>query len=208
MNIKRRNKILESLKNKEYRDAFVSEHIDTGLPFQIKALREKREWSQEKLGKEAGMHQERISALEDPNYGKFTLRTLKKLASAFDVALMVVFVPFSKLLDWESDLSPDALRVVSFKEDDFSLEPIGKKEEGDIPEETIKDKINPRMFRAHPDLVPGNYLLIPKPSNPLVGALSFVQEPSESDLIAKMKEKENETSLNKPSSFNLAGTIN
>ncbi|MDO9211687.1 MAG: helix-turn-helix transcriptional regulator [Deltaproteobacteria bacterium] len=142
MNIKRRDKLIELLKNKEYRDAFVSEHIDTGLPFQIKALREEREWSQEKLGNKAGMHQERISALEDPNYAKFTLKTLKRLASAFDIALMVVFVPFSKLLDWESNLSPESLRAASFEKDNFSKPTIAKEER---LAESIRDKINPPM---------------------------------------------------------------
>ena len=125
---KRRDKLINELKDKEYRDAFVSEHIATGLPFQIKALREQREWSQKDLGKKAGMHQERISVLEDPNYAKFSIATLKKIASAFDVGLVVRFVPFGELAEWELNLSSDSLKVPSFddeqyfKEKDFSEE--------------------------------------------------------------------------------------
>ena len=40
--IKRRKRIIEDLKDKEYRDAFAVEHIDTGVPFQIRALREQK----------------------------------------------------------------------------------------------------------------------------------------------------------------------
>lgn len=117
--INRRNKIIKELKNKEYRDAFAVEHIDTGIPFQVQALREQRGWSQNDLGNHADMAQEAISRIEDPNYGKLTIKTLKRLASAFDVGLMVRFVPFSDLVEWELNLSPGSLGVSSFNEDSY-----------------------------------------------------------------------------------------
>jgi transcriptional regulator with XRE-family HTH domain len=120
MNImKRRQKTIEDLKDKEYRDAFAREHIDTGIPFQIRALRKQqnRKWTQKELAKHAGMAQETISRIEDPNYGKLTLETLKRLASAFDIGLMVRFVPFSELVDWELSLTPASLEAISFPED-------------------------------------------------------------------------------------------
>ncbi len=119
---RRKEKLIIKLKDKEYRDAFVSEHIATGVPFQIKALREQRGLSQKDLGKEAKMLQERISVLEDPNYAKFTISTLKKIASAFDIGLVVRFVPFGELAEWELNLSSDSLKVHSFDEDKFFQE--------------------------------------------------------------------------------------
>lgn len=122
MNIDKRKKaLIEELKNKEYRDAFVSEHIDTGIPFQIKAIREQRKWSQKKLGENVHeiMKQEQVSRLEDPNYSKFSLATLKRLASAFDVGLMVRFVPISDLVKWELGLTSESLKAVSFDQDDY-----------------------------------------------------------------------------------------
>src|SRR5438876_279312 len=113
----RRRQISASLRDKEYRDAFVEEHIDTGLPFQIRAMRQDRGWTQGELGQRTGMAQESISQLESSSYGRFTLRTLKRLASAFDVALMVKFVPFSRLVDWQAELSPEDLAVPSFDAD-------------------------------------------------------------------------------------------
>ncbi len=135
--INRRKKTIEELRDKEYRDAFAIEHIDTGIPFQIRALREQEErgWTQEELGNRAGMAQESISRIEDPNYGKLTLKTLKRLASAFDVALMVRFVPFSELVEWELKLSPDSLKASSF-EDDFKDE---LEEENTALREATKD---------------------------------------------------------------------
>lgn len=119
--INRRKKIIEDLRNKEYRDAFVMEHIDTGVPFQIRALREQkgREWSQKELGTRTKMAQETISRIEDPNYGKLTLKTLKRLASAFDVALMVRFVSFSELVEWEIHLTPQSLEAINFENDPY-----------------------------------------------------------------------------------------
>jgi transcriptional regulator with XRE-family HTH domain len=138
--IKRKQKIIEDLKDKEYRDAFVTEHINTGIPFQIRALREQkqRKWTQKDLGNRIGMAQETISRIEDPNYGKLTIKTLKRLASAFDVALMVRFVPFSELVKWELYLTPDSLEVLSFEEESYFTE---EKSEEDITEEfQIKDQ--------------------------------------------------------------------
>ncbi len=120
---RRKKELISELKDKEYRDAFVSEHIDTGIPFQILALRNQRGWSQIKLGenvdKDKPMKQEQISRLEDPNYSKFSLSTLKRLASAFQVGLMVRFVPISDLVEWELGLTSDSLKAVSFDEDDY-----------------------------------------------------------------------------------------
>lgn len=113
----RREQIAASLLDKEYRDLFVTEEIDTGLPFQIRAIRQDRGWSQQELAERVGMTQEAISRLENLNYCKFTLGTLKRLASAFDVALVVRFEPFSRLVDWASNLSPDDLIVPDFTHD-------------------------------------------------------------------------------------------
>lgn len=105
------------LQSKPYRDAFVASQISVGLPFQIRALREQRGWKQSKLAAEADMLQPRISAMERIGESKFNLETLRRIASAFDVALEVRFVPFSELMDWSERFSPDTFRVPSFTDD-------------------------------------------------------------------------------------------
>lgn len=60
------------------------------------------------------MAQGTISRLENPDYGKYTLTTLKRLAAAFDVALVVRFAPFGELLTWADELSPEALAVPAY----------------------------------------------------------------------------------------------
>jgi len=120
--------LTKELQDKEGRDFYVADHINIGIPLQIRALREQkgREWTQQELAERAGMKQERISAIENPNYkNAFTLSTLLRLASAFDVALIVRFVPMGELVKWELSLSPDKLEAVSFEEDPyFKPEPV------------------------------------------------------------------------------------
>src|SRR5450432_2620024 len=107
--------ITKLLRNKEYRDAYVEEKVTTSLPFQIRALREQRDWSQAELGNEADMRQNAISRLEDAENGTPSLTTLLRLAHAFDLALLVKFVPFSRLLREYEDVSFAALSANSIE---------------------------------------------------------------------------------------------
>jgi len=104
------------------RARFVESHISKTLAFQTRALREKEGWSQQSLAEKIGSNQNAVYRAENPNYGKQTTTTLKKIAAAFDVALIVRFVPFSELTDWVSGtprtidgLTTEALTVPSFE---------------------------------------------------------------------------------------------
>jgi transcriptional regulator with XRE-family HTH domain len=110
-------KLLERLKSKEYRDAYVAEHVKRGISYQIRALRDQRQWSQSDLSQKLGKAQSVVSRIEDPNYGKFTVQTLLEVAAAFDVALLVRFAPISEMLDIVRDVSPAALEVAPYQGD-------------------------------------------------------------------------------------------
>jgi transcriptional regulator with XRE-family HTH domain len=86
-------------------------------------MREDRGWTQQQLAAETGMAQPRISVLEDASYEKFNIKTLRRIASAFDVALIVKFLPFSELVDWVTTISPERLAPPSFEND--TLRDIG-----------------------------------------------------------------------------------
>ncbi len=92
-------------------------------------MRDREKLSQEELAEKVGMNQNAISRLENPFYGKPTLTTLKRLAAAFDVGLVVRFVPFGELVDWVTGtphinrgLSAESLSVPSFQIEMESLE--------------------------------------------------------------------------------------
>jgi transcriptional regulator with XRE-family HTH domain len=116
--IQHKKRLLAELKDKEYRDAYVSSSVDIGIAFQIRALRKRIGLTQEELAEKANMKQERISALENPSNSP-NITTLKKLANALNIGLIVRFVPISKLVEWELNLSPDSLEVLSFDEESY-----------------------------------------------------------------------------------------
>lgn len=109
----KRDQIIKGLRDPEYRRA-LADDIGTGIAFQIRLLREDRGWTQGELAERMAKRQETISQWENPNYGRYTLSTLKDLAAAFDVAPIVRFAPFSELVEWTISLSPERLAPPSF----------------------------------------------------------------------------------------------
>lgn len=109
----------------------VASNLGKGIAYQIKATRSKLGLSQDELAKTVGMSQNNISRLESPEYGKHTVSSLKRIADAMDVALVVRFVPFSQYIDWlsatpylDEGIRPEALAVPSFEDE----ERVGKHE--------------------------------------------------------------------------------
>jgi transcriptional regulator with XRE-family HTH domain len=109
--------LITELKDKQYRDAYVASQIRISLPLQTRALRKSREWTQPELAEHAGMAQPRISEIEKPGERRLNIETLLRLASAFDVALQVRFVPFSQLIDFSEDLDLDTFAIEPFTEE-------------------------------------------------------------------------------------------
>lgn len=111
-------KTLSKLNTKTKREAFVRAHIQNGLAHQIRLLRKERNWSQAQLAHKIGAsNQSAVARLENPAYGRYSLSTILKLADAFDVAALVKFASFGKLLAETADLSPAALCVRSYDEE-------------------------------------------------------------------------------------------
>jgi transcriptional regulator with XRE-family HTH domain len=124
--------LAEQLLDKQYRDAYVASQIRISLPMQCRALRESREWTQPQLAEAAGMSQPRISEIERPGERRLNLETLLRLASAFDVALQVRFVPFSKFVDDDDSVQLDNFYIRPYLEDISHLKKL---------EEEMKDVI-------------------------------------------------------------------
>lgn len=115
----RREQLASSLRDKGYRDAFVADQIQIGVPLQIKKLRDDRELTQEALGTmmTPPMKQESVWRLENPNKANLTIGTLLRVASAFDVALIVRFAPFSELIDSTPWLAGRSTDVPAYADD-------------------------------------------------------------------------------------------
>lgn len=111
------SRLIRAFKDKEYRHAYVDEFSNASIATQIKVLREQRHWSQKELAEEAGMAQPRISALENVNYDRWSVNTLRRLAEAFDVTLCVSFETFGKRLIDIDRFSRDNLERLAFDKD-------------------------------------------------------------------------------------------
>lgn len=112
-----RDMLREELKSPEARRDYAAILLSSSLALQIKVLRQQRGWSQEELAQRAGLHQSQISAMEQTGNEAWTLRKLKKLAEAFDLALIVRFESFGTLLEEALSISRTTLERPSFEED-------------------------------------------------------------------------------------------
>lgn len=126
------------------RARFVESQLNKYIAFQIRAMRADREWSQGELAQRTEMNQNMIYRLENPSYGRPTLSTLKRIAAAFDVALIVRFIPFKNLVNWisgtsftDSGLSPETMAVQSFDVEIGEMNPSL----GPVPMEEMEENV-------------------------------------------------------------------
>jgi transcriptional regulator with XRE-family HTH domain len=88
-----------NLRDREYAEEYAASFLNAHVATQIKVIREQRGMTQAGLGSRIGTTQAGISRCEDVNYSSWSLRTLMKLARAFDVRLRVSFEPYGTLPD-------------------------------------------------------------------------------------------------------------
>lgn len=88
----------EELKDPEYSEGYAESFLDSYIATQIKVMREQADLSQQGLAELIGTKQGVISRIEDVNYSKWNISTLKKLARAFRVRLKVSFETYGSLL--------------------------------------------------------------------------------------------------------------
>ncbi len=124
MNHNELRKLVKELSNKEYRRGFVEGHAKDTIAFQVRQLRKGRGWEQRDLAKALGNPklQPMVSRYENPDYGRYSIATLLDLATAFDVALVVRFAPFSELVEWDLTATPQTLSPAPYSEDARLLE--------------------------------------------------------------------------------------
>ena len=105
----------KALADKAYRHAYAAAHVGDYLAMQIHSMRSRSGWTQKRLADESGNTQPQISNWEASCEG-VNLSSLHKLAAAFDVALIVKFVPFSQLARETIGARADSM-IPSFDDD-------------------------------------------------------------------------------------------
>jgi transcriptional regulator with XRE-family HTH domain len=102
--------------DKEFRDAYVDEHVRSTVAHQLRCLRRARGLTQRQLAKVLDKPPSVISRLENLSYGKLTVQTLLDIARRLDVALVIKFAGFQEFLNAYADLSPKSLTVPNYDE--------------------------------------------------------------------------------------------
>jgi transcriptional regulator with XRE-family HTH domain len=104
--------------DEEYRYAYAEDFLNTYIATQIKVLRDKRgKMTQKQLADAIGTQQPGIARLENVNYSKWKVETLKKVARALGVRLKISFETFGSLLEEDANFSREALERPPFEED-------------------------------------------------------------------------------------------
>ncbi len=92
------DELREELKDPEMSEGYAESFLDSYIATQIKVLREQHKLSQQNLAEQIGSKQGAISRIENVNYSKWNVTTLKKLARVFRVRLKVSFETYGSLL--------------------------------------------------------------------------------------------------------------
>jgi transcriptional regulator with XRE-family HTH domain len=115
------NDLLERLKKDfqqpEARNTYADSVVNALISAQIKALREDRNLTQEKLAELVGTKQSGISRLQRAEYSAWKIETLRKFARAFGVRLRISFEEFGSLLPDIGGFSEEKLVPRKFEDD-------------------------------------------------------------------------------------------
>ena len=105
---------LDTLDNKEYRDAYVDSHVKSLIAHQLRCIRERLGLTQKEFAVLVGKPQSVISRLESTEYGKVNIQTMLDLARKLDIAVVVKFASFPEFLESVDDISPGKLAVDNY----------------------------------------------------------------------------------------------
>ncbi len=100
-----------ALRDREYREAYVEDHVKSYIPYQLRAIREKLRLTQKAFAERIGKPQSVVSRLENTEYGKVTVQTLLDIARGLDIALVMKFASFPEFLAAYADLSAETMAV-------------------------------------------------------------------------------------------------
>jgi transcriptional regulator with XRE-family HTH domain len=108
---------IEEFRDREYRESYADEFLNTYVANQIRVIREERNMTQKQLADAIGTKQTGVSRFENVNYSGWNIRTLKKIAHALDCRLHISFETYGSLLDEGAAFVRSALQRPTFADD-------------------------------------------------------------------------------------------
>ncbi|SRR6266404_268609 len=115
------NGLWEKLADPEYRRYFVEELAKRAFATQVRTIRKKRDWSQEKLAEESQVTQGVVSRTENPTLGT-TFDTAAQVATGFGLAFIPKIVPYSEFIQWAEDVSDGFTDLPTFEQEKSALD--------------------------------------------------------------------------------------
>lgn len=100
----RRGARVLDLADPETRAQCLDYEVTLGIAIQIRALRHAKGWTQRELAGRMGMSVDTVSRLECNAAEHCSVSTLRRVAHAFDVALIIRFVSWEEWLIWEGGI--------------------------------------------------------------------------------------------------------
>lgn len=128
-----------ALKSNKAREAYVEAELVNGLAHQIRIIRQQRGWTQKQLALKLGTTQTTVSRLEDPSYGRYTIRTLLSLGKVLDVALFVRYMPFSKFMPATWNTRPENFEAIGYEDELYSVQFFTETKSGTFSRQVIVD---------------------------------------------------------------------
>lgn len=101
--------------DQDSRQSYLEACIEQDIAWQIKLNRQKRSMTQRQLAKKLNTKQSSVARWEDPFYGRHSIPCLIKIAHAFDCALSVRLIPYSKFAELTKETSDDVFIVPSYE---------------------------------------------------------------------------------------------
>ena len=117
MNESRREELIESFRDREYRESYAQDFLNTTIATQLRVIREQRELTQADLAEAVGTKQTAISRIENVDNTARNIGTLMEIAFKLDCRLKVSFETFGSLIEESLRFSRENLQCPTFSDD-------------------------------------------------------------------------------------------
>lgn len=121
-----REGLIQAFRNRQYRESYATEHLNSTIAAQMVAIREQRGLTQTGMADLLGTKQSGIARIEDENHGRWNIKTLREYFFQLGCRLRVTAEPFGTLIDEVDSISRKNLERVSF-EDDPVFAPVSER---------------------------------------------------------------------------------
>lgn len=175
--------LLSELETPEYHDYFVASQLNKGFSFQMRALRAKQDLTQKGLAELAGTKQSVISRIETNGVTNLSVKSLLKLASAFNLGLVLRFVSLEHLLDWTNPISLEELAPKKSSDVINSLRKPAKNES--VERKPAPQTISAKIFQS--PIIEG-FERLPKPKQSELNSNVFSASKADTDELSRYRE--------------------